>query len=208
LPNEDVAAFIKALEQEGLATVLAQPKLVAMSGQNAVFQAGGEIPIRIATGFTAAVQFKPFGTIVSFLPRVSENGDIMLTVAPEVSAPDFSNEVEGIPTFRTRRASTSTRMRNGQTLVIGGLLQTIRQEQVSGVPYLKDIPVLGYAFRFTKFADEVLDLMVIVKPHLVRPLPPGTQLPLPTDVGPLRTEDTRTKPAPDSATRPRIPGLP
>lgn len=208
LPNEDAAAFIKALEQEGLASVLAQPKLLAMSGQNAVFQAGGEIPIRIATGFTAAVQFKPFGTIVSFVPRVSEDGDIMLTVAPEVSAPDFSNEVEGIPTFRTRRASTSTRLRNGQTLVIGGLLQNIRQEQVSGVPYLKDIPILGYAFRFTKYANDVLDLMVIVKPQLVRALPPGTQLPLPTDVGPLRTEDSRTKPAPDSPTRPRLWGLP
>ena len=148
----------------------------------------------------------PLGTDV---PRVPGNfGALAGKVGWAVSAPDFSNEVEGIPTFRTRRASTSTRLRNGQTLVIGGLLQTIRQEQVSGVPYLKDIPILGYAFRFTKFADDVLDLMVIVKPQLVRALPPGTQLPLPTDVGPMRTEDSRTKPAPDSPTRPRLWGLP
>jgi len=85
LPQEDITGFIQAMQTEGLASILAQPRLLAMSGQNAVFQVGGEIPIRIATGFTAAVEFKPFGTIVNFIPVVSDEGDIMLTVNPEVS---------------------------------------------------------------------------------------------------------------------------
>src|SRR6185369_9608157 len=100
LPNDDITGFIQAMQQEGLATVLAQPKIIAMSGQNAVFQVGGEIPIRVATGFATDIEFKPFGTIVNFIPRVSEEGDIMLTVTPEVSQADFTATVEGIPSFR------------------------------------------------------------------------------------------------------------
>ncbi|MFM9587386.1 hypothetical protein ACKI11_47790, partial [Streptomyces caniscabiei] len=90
--------------------------------------------------FTTAVVFKGFGTIVTFVPRVSEEGDIMLTVTPEVSEPDFSSPIEGLPTFRTRRASTATRLKNGETLMIGGLLQSERTQSVRGVPYLQDIP--------------------------------------------------------------------
>jgi Flp pilus assembly secretin CpaC len=208
LPNEDAAAFITALQTEGLASILAQPKLLAMSGQNALFQAGGEIPIVQSNAFNSGTTFKPFGTLVNFIPRVSEDGDIMLTVTPEVSQPDFSRVVLGSPIFKTRRASTSARLRNGQTLVIGGLLQTLREETVKGVPYFKDIPFLGYLFRNTSYSDAVTELMVIVKVVLVHPLPPGTQLPLPTDRGPLKDEDIRTKHDPAEATRPRIPGVP
>ena len=207
-PIEDVAALIQALQTEGLASVLAQPKLLAMSGQNAVFQVGGEIPIRIATGFSAQVVFKPFGTLVNFVPRVSDEGDIMLTVTPEVSQPDFDNRVEGIPTFLTRRASTSTRLRNGETLVIGGLLQTITREEEKGLPYFKDIPYLGYIFRRTAYSKAVTELLVVVTPHLVRPRPPGEEVSLPTDREPLKKEEVRTKPDTAETTRPRVPGLP
>src|SRR5262245_11629891 len=112
LPKQDITAFIKLLQTEGLATVMAQPKLVAMSGQNAVFQVGGEIPIRIVSGFAADVQFKPFGTLIVFVPYITDEGDILLTVTPEVSRPDFTNQVEGVPSFVTRRASTSSKLRN------------------------------------------------------------------------------------------------
>src|ERR1051326_2477513 len=142
LPKDQISVLIQWLQQEGLATILAQPKLLAMSGQNAVFQVGGEIPIRIATGFATDVVFKPFGTIVTFVPRVTEEGDILLTVTPEVSRADFASPVEGIPSFRTRRASTATRLHDGQTLMIGGLLQSQRTESVVGVPYLEDIPAV------------------------------------------------------------------
>src|SRR5207245_5408563 len=136
--TENITALVQWLQAEGLATILAQPKLVAMSGQNAVFQVGGEIPIRIATGFATDVVFKPFGTIVTFVPRVTEEGDILLTVTPEVSQADFTSLVEGIPSFRTRRASTAARLHDGETLLIGGLLQNQRSENVIGVPYLQD----------------------------------------------------------------------
>jgi len=208
LPNSNITALIQILQSEQLATILAQPKLMAMSGQNAVFQVGGEIPIRIATGFATDVVFKPFGTIVNFVARISDEGDILLTVNPEVSQPDFSSPVEGIPTFRTRRASTATRLRNGETLVIGGLLQRSRNELASGVPYLQDIPAVGYIFRHTTYSDSVTELMIVVTPRLVTPLKPGTELALPTDRPPLSNEDIRTKADPAEVTRPRVPGLP
>jgi pilus assembly protein CpaC len=206
--NENITAIIQLLQSEGLATILAQPKLMAMSGQNAVFQVGGEIPIRIATGFAADVVFKPFGTIVTFIARISDEGDILLTVTPEVSAPDFAHQVDLIPSFVTRRVSTATRLRNGETLVLGGLLQRTRNELVTGVPYLQDIPVVGYLFRHTTYSDEVKELLVVVTPRLVAPMKPGTELALPTDRAPLSNEDIRTKADPAEVTRPRIPGLP
>lgn len=208
LPDEGVAAFIQALQREGLASILAQPRIMAMSGQNAVFQVGGEIPIRVASGFAADVEFKPFGTLVNFVPRVSDDGYIVLTVTPEVSEPDFVNTVEDIPTFRTRRASTSARLRNGETLVIGGLLQTRTSEFIRGVPYLKDIPFLGYVFRETSYDTQVQELMVVVKPTLISPMAPGETLSYPTDRGPLTRKDVRTKSDPAKVTRPRVPGLP
>jgi Flp pilus assembly secretin CpaC len=207
LPKDDITVLLQILQTEGLATILAQPKIMAMSGQNALFQAGGEIPIRIISSFTADIEFKPFGTIVNFFPSISEEGDITLTVTPEVSQPDFSNPVEGVPTFRTRRMSTTARLRDGETLVLGGLLQTLRSEEVRGIPYLQDIPIAGHIFRETSFNDEVTELMVVVTPHLVAPIPAGQMVALPTDRPPLTNEEVRTKPDPSEATRPRLPGL-
>jgi Flp pilus assembly secretin CpaC len=207
LPNNDITALVQILQEEGMATVLAQPKILAMSGQYAVFQVGGEIPIRIISSFTANVEFKPFGTLVNFYPQVSEEGEIILTVTPEVSQPEFNNRVEGIPTFRTRRASTTARLGDGETLVIGGLMQTQRLEDVRGIPYLQDIPIAGFVFRNTNYTDEVTELMVVVTPHIVNPLGPDETVPLPTDRPPLTMEEVRTKPEPEKAGRPRLPGL-
>ncbi len=203
-PDEDIAVFLRALETEGLARILAQPKITAMSGQTAVFQSGGEIPIRIASSFVASVEFKPFGTLVNFTPRVTEEGDIFLTVTPEVSEADFSQTVEGIPTFRTRRASTTAKLRSGETLLIGGLLQTTVNEELEGLPYLKDIPYLGYAFSTTRYDRETLELMVVVKPTSVIPLAPGEEFSLPVDSGPLTRGDAMTKPEAAEVTRPRL----
>lgn len=203
-PDENATLFLRALQTEGMASILAQPKIMAMSGQNAVFQVGGEIPIRVSSGFVAEIDFKPFGTLVNFIPRVTDQGDIFLTVTPEVSEADFAQTVEGIPTFRTRRASTTSRLRDGETLVIGGLLQTKRQEEVAGVPYLKDIPYLGYAFRTTRYIEETSELMVVVKPSLVHPLRPGSDVLLPTDHGPLTREEISTEWRGSQPTRPRL----
>jgi Flp pilus assembly secretin CpaC len=207
IPQTDITTFIKLLQTEGLASILAQPKILAMSGQPAVFQVGGEIPIRIISGFAADVQFKPFGTLVNFVPRVSDDGDIILTVTPEVSQPDFANDVEGVPSFITRRASTSARLRNGETLVIGGLMQTQRVENVRGVPYFMNIPFLGYIFRDTRYDSRITEMMVLVTPHLVGPLPPGTELALPTDRGPFKYDEVKTQYDPAEVTRPRVPEM-
>jgi Flp pilus assembly secretin CpaC len=205
LPDQNITGFIEALQDEGLATILARPKIMSLSGQNAAFQVGGEIPIRIASGFTATVVFKPFGTIVNFLPRVSDEGDIMLTVTPEVSQPDFTRTVDGVPSFRTRRAATSAHMRNGETLLVGGLLQTIRDETVRGVPYLMNIPVIGYVFRNTRYENEMTELWVIVTPHLIHPLADGN---IPADsLEPLKNSDVNTQSDPAEASRPRLPWL-
>jgi pilus assembly protein CpaC len=204
-PDQDVAVFLRTLETEGLARILAQPKLTAMSGQTAVFQSGGEVPIRISSSFVATVEFKPFGTLVNFTPRVTDEGDIFLTVTPEVSEADFSQTVEGIPTFRTRRASTTTKLRSGETLLIGGLLQTTVTEQIQGLPYLKDIPYLGYAFSTTRYERETLELMVVVRPSTIMPIAPGEpDFDLPVDRGPLSRDDALTKPEAAEVTRPRL----
>jgi pilus assembly protein CpaC len=145
---------------------------------------------------------------VNFIPSISDEGDILLTVTPEVSEPDFTSLVEGIPSFRTRRASTSAQLRNGETLIIGGLLQNIRREQVRGVPYLQDIPVAGYVFRNTSYFNELTELVVVVTPRVVQPMAPGEELTLPTDREPMTNEEIRTKPDPAEATRPRVPGVP
>jgi pilus assembly protein CpaC len=205
IPQYDITGFITVLQREGLASILAQPKILAMSGQPAVFQVGGEIPIRIVSGFAADVQFKPFGTLVNFIPRISDEGDIVLTVTPEVSQPDFANDVEGVPSFITRRASTSARLRNGETLVVGGLLQDRRIERVRGVPYLMNIPLLGYIFRNTSFDREKTELLIIVTPRLATPMPPGTNMALPTDRGPLTYGEMKTQYDPAEVTRPRVP---
>ncbi len=201
----NLTALVTMLQTEGLATILAQPKIMALSGQNAVFQVGGEIPIRIVTSFSAEIEFKAFGTLVNFTPRITDNGDIILTVTPEVSQPDFNSLVEGVPTFRTRRASTSAKLREGETLVLGGLTQHSRIEQERGIPYVKDIPWVGQLFRDTMVTDEVNELMVIVTPHLVKNMPPETDLDLPTDRGPLTRDDVKTKPEEGTVTQPRLP---
>jgi Flp pilus assembly secretin CpaC len=201
----DYVALVTLLQTNGMANILAQPKIMALSGQNAVFQVGGEIPIRIVTSFSAEVEFKAFGTLVNFFPTISEDGDVVLTVTPEVSQPDFNSLVEGVPSFLTRRASTTAKLRDGETLVIGGLTQHSRIERERGIPYLKDIPYAGQFFRDTSFEDRTTELLVIVKPHLVHPMPAGTDLDLPTDRGPLSRDDVKTKPEPAKVTRPRLP---
>jgi pilus assembly protein CpaC len=203
--SSDITALVTMLETNGLATILAQPKIMALSGQNAVFQVGGEIPIRIVTSFSAEVEFKAFGTLVNFLPYVSDDGDIILTVTPEVSQPDFNTLVEGVPSFRTRRASTTAKLREGETLVLGGLTQHSRIEQERGIPYLKDMPWAGQLFRDTSYTDEVNELMVIATPHLIRSLAPAEDLDLPTDRGPLTRDEIKTKTEEEAVTRPRLP---
>lgn len=178
---------VEAAIDRNLAKVLAKPTLMARSGQTASVLVGGEVPIPIAQGGafgSITIQFKEFGVAVNFTPTVLGPERIHLEVAPEVSEPDFTlgTEVAGFttPGFVTRRASTSVELGDGQSFAIAGLLRDFTTEFVEKYPLLGDIPVLGALFRSVEFQRQETELVIIVTPHLVKPLPEGPP-PLPTD---------------------------
>jgi len=189
----------KALEQKGAIRTLANPTLVARSGEKASFLAGGEFPVPVAQGGTAVttssggtlasassvtIEWKEFGVKVEFTPTVLDDNTIALKVAPEVSALDFTNPIEisgfRVPVINSRKTSTSVDVRSGEHLVIGGLKQTDRSRTVRKVPLLGDIPLLGLLFRSTTTQTQDRELLVIVSPEIV--VSSSTELPpLPTD---------------------------
>ncbi len=184
---QELAVLLDALDERGLGKVLAEPTLLARSGETASFLVGGEVPIPVAQGGafgSITVEFKDFGVGLSFTPTVLGPDRLHLQVAPEVSDVDFTlgTEVGGtvVPGFVTRRASTAVELKDGQSFAIAGLLSdTVRQ--LSGrYPLLGDIPVLGNLFRSSLFQKNQTELVIIVTPHLVKPLGPGPH-PLPTD---------------------------
>lgn len=179
--------FLDLLNQEGLARILAEPTLVARSGESASFLAGGEVPIPIAQGGafgSITIEFKKFGVGVLFTPTVLGPDRIHLQVSPEVSEPDFTfgTTVSGttVPGFNTRRASTGVELADGQSFAIAGLLRDDISELTDRYPVLGDLPILGTLFRSDEFLKQETELVLIVTPHLVKPLGPGPH-PLPTD---------------------------
>lgn len=186
----DVA--IDALEEKGLAKTLAEPTLVALSGQRASFLAGGEFPIPVVQngggglgGQSAiTVEFKSFGVGLGFTPTVSSNKVINLIVEPEVSSIDENASITlngiRIPGLQTRRASTVLELRDGESFAIAGLLQRDFQTTVNQIPILGSIPIIGSLFRSTSFQKGETELLIIVTPRLVAPIRPE-QVQLPTD---------------------------
>jgi pilus assembly protein CpaC len=181
--------FIDALKEEGLLKILAEPTLITLSGKTANFLAGGEFPIPIpqttgAGGATITIEYKPFGIGLNFTPTVLSNKKINMLVAPEVSELDFSNALTTsgfvVPAITTRRVSTVIELADGQSFAIAGLLKDDVREIVSKFPLLGDIPMLGALFRSTSFRRNETELIVIVTPHLVKPLDMTKQT-LPTD---------------------------
>lgn len=184
---EQLGVFLDILDERGLSKILAEPTLIARSGESASFLVGGEVPVPIAQGGafgSITVEYKPFGVGLSFTPTVLAPDRIHLKVSPEVSQPDFTSgaAVEGVlvPRFNTRRASTSVELKHGQSLVIAGLLSEDLREQVSQYPLLGQIPILGGLFRSSKFEKNETELVILVTPALVKPLGRGPH-PLPTD---------------------------
>ena len=173
--------LFEALETKGLAKTLAEPNLIALSGDTASFLAGGEFPIEVAqSGATATgaaaitIEFKEFGVSLAFTPTVLADGLINLVVRPEVSALDFSVARNGVPGLTTRRAKTTVELGDGQAFAIAGLLQEDFQDAVRQVPVLGDIPVLGALLRSSQFQRKETELVIIVEPHLVKPTPAGS----------------------------------
>ena len=181
--------FIDALKEGGLLKVLAEPTLITLSGKTANFLAGGEFPIPVpqsvaAGGTTITIEYKPFGVGLNFTPTVLSNKKINMVVAPEVSDLDFSNALTAsgfvVPSITTRKVSTVIELADGQSFAIAGLLKDDVRELVSKFPVLGDIPVLGALFRSSTFRKSETELIVIVTPHLVKPLDMAKQT-LPTD---------------------------
>lgn len=171
---------INALEQKGLVRRLAQPNLIALSGETASFHAGGEVPIlsTVANGATVATEtdYRPFGVRLSFTPVVLDDGLISLKVQPEVSELDTSISVNGNPGFISRAANTTVALRDGQSFAMAGLLQSVNSKDVQQLPWLGQVPVIGALFRSTSFLKRESDLVIVVTPHIVRPARPGEDL--------------------------------
>ena len=189
-------AALNALETKGAITTLAEPTLVALSGETASFLAGGEFPIPVAQGGSSSggtgtggnnsisVEFKPFGVSLAFTPTVLADGVINLEVAPEVSSIDpTSSVVVGglrIPGLQTRRARTTVELRDGESFAMAGLLRRDFQDTVRQFPVLGSIPIIGALFRSSNFQKEETELVIIVTPRLIRPVR-AAAMKLPTD---------------------------
>ena len=180
-----LTSFIDALKEDGLVKILAKPTLITLSGQEANFLAGGEFPVPVPQQEDAiTIEFKTFGVGLSFTPVVVSDRQISLRVAPEVSELDFSNSVSFsgfvVPGLTTRRASTVIELADGQSFAIAGLLDESVRESIAKFPLLGDIPILGALFRSVSFQKSETELVIMVTPHLVKPVD-ATQQPLPTD---------------------------
>jgi len=176
--------FVDALKEDGLVKILAEPTLIALSGQTANFLAGGEYPVPIPSQDGIGIEFKPFGVTLSFTPTVLSEDKISIKVAPEVSELDFSVALQvggyTVPGLSTRRATTVVELADGQSFAIAGLLKETIRDRMSKFPLLGDIPVLGALFRSRSFQKNETELIIIVTPHLVKPLDSAKQT-LPTD---------------------------
>lgn len=183
----DFFSFLSILERRGLMRTLAKPSLVALSGQTATFLAGGEFPIPVVQSGAGAgsitIEFKEFGIRLALTPTVLANDRIALKVAPEVSELDFTAgvTVNGIrvPGIRVRRTDTMVVLGDGESFIISGLIDSDLAANVDKVPWLGDIPIIGTFFRSTTYERQDRELIMVVTPHLVTPLAPETEIPIP-----------------------------
>lgn len=172
---DNFTLMLRFLEEERLGRILAEPKLITMSGQEASFLAGGEFPYQTVEDNDVNINFKEFGVGLRFTPIVGSDGMITLKVAPSVT--DIADFVEtsigAQPILSTRKLDSMVQLRDGQTLALAGLLQDNLSEVVSKVPLLGDIPVLGALFRSTNYQHKKTDLLIAVTPHLIKPVREG-----------------------------------
>jgi pilus assembly protein CpaC len=188
----DILGVLDSLEDKGLAKTLAEPTLVALSGEKASFLAGGEFPIPVvqgggsggANGGSITIEFKPFGVSLGFTPTILADGVINMIVEPEVSSIDPQNSIIlndiTIPGLQTRRASTTLELRDGESFAIAGLIRQDFRSTVKQVPLLGSIPIIGSLFRSSGFQRGETELLIVVTPRLVQPIKPN-QVALPTE---------------------------
>jgi len=178
-PDINLGTTIKDLESKSVLQILAQPNLLALNGQKASFLAGGEFPFPTVqgggtNGVAVTIQFRPFGVKLDFTGFIGKDGVIRMHVAPEVSTLDFSNAlvISGftVPAISTRRAETEVELKEGQSFAIGGLIDNRAQVQLSKIPGIGDIPILGRFFRSQSLNRSNTELLVLVTPHIVDPV--------------------------------------
>jgi pilus assembly protein CpaC len=182
----NIDGLIQALEQRQVARSLAEPNLVALSGDTANFLAGGEFPFPVSASLgTVTIEWKRFGVGLAFTPTVLGNGQINLKIEPEVSQLDPTNVVQvgtvSVPSLIVRRANTTVELRDGQSFAMAGLLQNTGNANLEQLPWLGDVPVIGALLRSSQYLKKETDLVIIVTPHLVQPARPGDPLRVPTD---------------------------
>lgn len=182
-PDINMGITIKALEQNSLLQILAEPNLLTETGKEASFLAGGQFPFPVIQGGaagsvpTVTIQFKDFGVRLNFTPTLTADGKIDLKVAPEVSTLDFNNAVQLqgflIPAISTRRVSSEMLLKDGETFAIAGLMDNRVQQVLNKLPWLGDIPILGKLFQSWSHTKSHSELLVLVTPHIVNPYGPG-----------------------------------
>jgi pilus assembly protein CpaC len=170
----NINAMINALQKKGLVSILAEPNLTAVSGEPANFLAGGEYPVPVPQGpGQTTIEYKKYGVSLSFVATILDGGRISLTVKPEVSQLTQAGAISvggvTVPALTTRRAETTVELGSGDSFAIGGLLQHNLTQDVSKLPWLGDVPVLGELFRSKSFLKNDSELVIIVTPYLVRP---------------------------------------
>jgi pilus assembly protein CpaC len=185
-PGLNVGADIHALVTRGVVQMLAEPNVMASDGKEASFLAGGEFPYPVVSGTSSgsaavSIQYKEYGVRLNFIPTITPRGTIRLQVAPEVSALDYSNEVEisgfEVPGLTTRRVNTEVELKDGQTFIIGGLIDKNMTETFQKIPFLGDIPIIGKLFQSQIKNKTDTELIVLVTPEIVAPIPAGTAPP-------------------------------
>ncbi|HDS29667.1 MAG TPA: hypothetical protein ENN67_01350 [Firmicutes bacterium] len=166
---DPIDIVLNQLESDRKANVLAEPNVVTMSGRPAHFRVGGEIPYTYQNeqGINV-VDFKEFGIELNMIPRVDSRMNILLQVEPTVRTVDMSLAIAGIPGFRTREMTTSVQLANGETLVIGGLIQHEISEIISRIPILSEIPILGQLFRSKRFRENETELVIFITPYIIQ----------------------------------------
>ncbi len=185
-PGLNTGASIQALETKGVVQVLAEPNVMATNGKEASFLAGGEYPVPYVSGSSSglaavSINYKEYGVRLNFIPTITPRGTIRLQVAPEVSALDYTNEVElsgfQVPGITTRKMNTEVELADGQTFVIGGLLDKSITDTFSKIPFIGDIPIIGKLFQSESKTKNDAELIVIVTPEIVQPIPAGGKVP-------------------------------
>jgi pilus assembly protein CpaC len=186
-PDLNLGAFIRALQNESVLQILAEPNLVTTNGKEASFLVGGEFPIPVVQGTANAgavtVQFREFGIRLTFTPVLTENNTIKMHLLQEVSTIDLANSVTlsgfTIPALSSRRAETDIELAEGQTFVVAGLLDNRETESYSRIPGLSSLPILGVLFRSRDVRQSRTELVMLVTPEVTRPLNPGEAAPVP-----------------------------